>query len=107
MMSFANSLISTLPVKLTIERVAAYSQYDMDGDGLLSAEELAIACGISVYEAKQYIFEFDENGDGMLDEAEFNELKKTIKSKQQKEEENEDANEMFYYEPRPGPRGGI
>merc|ERR1712048_1407404 len=66
-------------LKALMERVSAYSQFDMDGDGLLSANELAIACNISVYKAKQIIFEYDENGDGMLDEQEFNHLKKTIR----------------------------
>eukprot|EP01083_Nonionella_stella_P277346 942852_1 len=55
---------------------------DADGDGILSASELATACNITEQEAQKIIHQYDEDGDGMLNEQEFHDLKQQILSQQ-------------------------
>eukprot|EP01083_Nonionella_stella_P303041 1047339_1 len=55
---------------------------DADGDGKLSAAELAAACNLTAEEAQNIIFQYDQDGDGMLDAEEFEDLKEQILSQQ-------------------------
>eukprot|EP00484_Ammonia_sp_Unknown_P005942 CAMPEP_0197073034 /NCGR_PEP_ID=MMETSP1384-20130603/210398_1 /TAXON_ID=29189 /ORGANISM="Ammonia sp." /LENGTH=523 /DNA_ID=CAMNT_0042511859 /DNA_START=95 /DNA_END=1667 /DNA_ORIENTATION=- len=57
---------------------------DADGDGKLTAEELAAACNITPMEAQNIITQYDADGDGMLNPDEFEDLKQQI-LKQQRE----------------------
>jgi len=57
-------------------------QLDQDGDGKVSAKELAEACNISELEAQNIIMQYDNNNDGMLDPQEFENLKQEILQQQ-------------------------
>mmetsp|Transcript_7279 Transcript_7279/g.6520 ORF Transcript_7279/g.6520 Transcript_7279/m.6520 type:complete len:488 (-) Transcript_7279:31-1494(-) len=59
-----------------------HDQIDADGDGKLSAAELAQACNISELEAQNIILQYDEDGDGQLNQDEFENLKQQILSQQ-------------------------
>eukprot|EP00485_Elphidium_margaritaceum_P000777 CAMPEP_0202688848 /NCGR_PEP_ID=MMETSP1385-20130828/4253_1 /ASSEMBLY_ACC=CAM_ASM_000861 /TAXON_ID=933848 /ORGANISM="Elphidium margaritaceum" /LENGTH=474 /DNA_ID=CAMNT_0049343899 /DNA_START=68 /DNA_END=1492 /DNA_ORIENTATION=+ len=61
-----------------------FAQMDKDASQRLTATELAAACNISESQAKNVIAQYDVNGDGKLDEKEFETLKQQI-LKQQKE----------------------
>jgi len=56
---------------------------DEDGDGVISAEELADATGVSLDRAREVIAENDKDGDGTLDLAEFERLKSKLIEEQQ------------------------
>ena len=47
------------------------SEYDHDGDGFVSASELADQWGWTEAKAQHHIDTFDEDGDGQIDTAEF------------------------------------
>ena len=71
-------------------------RFDKDGDGKLSANELAQACNITYKEAQNIIYQYDANGDGLLDEQEFEELKQQILEQQrQKMTNNINANDTI------------
>ena len=59
-----------------------FSRFDNDGDGRLTANELAQACGMSIEEAQNIIYQYDANGDGTLDPDEFEDLKQQILAQQ-------------------------
>merc|ERR1712154_504956 len=61
------------------------SNIDADGDGKLSASELAAQCNITEQEAQNIIYQYDQDGDGMLDEEEFEDLKQQILSQQREQ----------------------
>jgi len=61
---------------------------DQNYDGRLSAKELAEACSITLEEAQECIQQYDEDGDGTLDEDEFNNLKEQILAQQMEEMTN-------------------
>ena len=65
-----------------INAQSKHHQFDADGDGKLSANELAQACNITVQEARDIIKVYDANGDGFLDPQEFEELKQQILQQQ-------------------------
>jgi len=67
---------------------------DSNNDGKLSASELASwsATNISENEAKLLIQQYDKNGDGLLDQNEFNNLKQQIFSDQRNKEEEKQNN---------------
>eukprot|EP00483_Globobulimina_turgida_P013418 UN13442 len=66
-----------------------HNEFDANNDGRIDAKELANACNISVVEAQNIIAQYDQDGDGKLDENEFEELKKQILRTQQ---QTDDAN---------------
>merc|ERR1712129_356072 len=59
---------------------------DDNKDDKVSAQELASATNISVREAELLIKQFDANGDGMLNDEEFDRLKGKILSEQKEKE---------------------
>eukprot|EP01084_Bolivina_argentea_P069044 125679_1 len=66
-----------------INAQSEYNDIDADGDGKLTAKELAQVCNITVLEAEELIEQYDANGDGALDENEFEDLKQQILQQQQ------------------------
>ena len=48
-----------------------FEQYDKDGDGKLSLEEIKEAMLIKEYQAKKILEEMDEDGNHFLEESEF------------------------------------
>merc|ERR1712039_869476 len=62
------------------------SAMDDNKDNKVSANELAQATNISVKEAELLIKQVDKNGDGLLDEQEFNDLKNKILQEQKEKE---------------------
>merc|ERR1719229_1729443 len=59
---------------------------DDDGDGMITATELAEATNVSLERAQQVIDENDQNGDGTLDISEFGRLKrKLLQEKEERE----------------------
>eukprot|EP00483_Globobulimina_turgida_P007588 UN07603 len=59
-----------------------HANIDANNDGKLSAKELAIACDISELEATNIILQYDADGDGMLDQDEYEDLKQQVLSQQ-------------------------
>jgi len=53
-------------------RSYVFSYMDSNKDGYLNAEEFALAHGIEKKEAEDIIAKYDINGDGLMDEKEFN-----------------------------------
>ena len=62
-----------------------HGDIDEDNDGKLSASELATACNITEQEAQNIIYQYDADGDGMLNHEEFEDLKQQILSQQREQ----------------------
>ena len=73
-----------------INAAVKHDEFDGDGDGKVSAEELAAQTNISIERAREIIAEHDVDGDGQLDEQEFEKLKEQIIN-EQIEAETQDA----------------
>ena len=73
-------------VSAGINENSSVNAMDDDKDNKVSAQELSQATNISVKEAELLIKQYDKNGDGMLDEKEFEELKDKILREQQEKE---------------------
>ena len=61
-----------------INQAIKHDEFDNDGDGKVSPEELAAQTNITVERAKEIIAELDVDGDGQLDAEEFEKLKQRI-----------------------------
>jgi len=73
-----------------VERINAavkHDEFDGDGDGKVSAEELAQQTNITIERAREIIAEHDVDGDGQLDEKEFEKLKQQIIDEQVEKEQ--------------------
>ena len=70
-----------------INKAVQHDEFDGDGDGKVSAEELAAQTNISIERAKEIIAEHDVDGDGQLDEEEFEKLKQRIIDEQVEKEQ--------------------
>jgi len=73
-----------------VERINAavkHDEFDGDGDGKVSAEELAQQTNITIERAREIIAEHDVDGDGQLDEKEFEKLKQQIIDEQVEQEQ--------------------
>ena len=68
---------------MNIEENFNQEMVDEDGDGQISAEELAAATNVSLERAREVIFENDRDGDGTLDVAEFERLKERLINEQE------------------------
>jgi len=73
-----------------INAAVQHDEFDGDGDGKVSAEELAAQTNITVERAREIIAQHDVDGDGQLDEQEFEKLKQQIIN-EQIEQETQDA----------------
>eukprot|EP01084_Bolivina_argentea_P008796 16450_1 len=67
----------------------SYQQMDDNKDGKVSADELSKACNITLNEAQLLIQQNDNDGDGFLDEQEFENLKNKILREQQEKQRAE------------------
>eukprot|EP00486_Rosalina_sp_Unknown_P007537 CAMPEP_0201577206 /NCGR_PEP_ID=MMETSP0190_2-20130828/23462_1 /ASSEMBLY_ACC=CAM_ASM_000263 /TAXON_ID=37353 /ORGANISM="Rosalina sp." /LENGTH=573 /DNA_ID=CAMNT_0048008981 /DNA_START=1320 /DNA_END=3041 /DNA_ORIENTATION=- len=65
-----------------INEYTTMQDLDGNGDGTLSADELAKACNITKKQATNIIRQYDENGDGEIDEQEFERMKEKILTEQ-------------------------
>ena len=72
-------------IKNRIKAAMKMDDFDGDGDGKVSAQELAEQTGISVERAQAIIAEYDEDNDGQLDEAEFERLKERVLTERESE----------------------
>ena len=61
-----------------INQAVRHDEFDGDGDGKVSADELAAQTNITIERAKEIIAEHDVDGDGQLDAEEFEKLKQRI-----------------------------
>ena len=65
-----------------INQTVVHDEIDADGDGKVSAEELAEQTGVTLERAKEIIAQYDKDGDAQLDEEEFEKLKQQLISEQ-------------------------
>jgi len=81
-------------IAATINKTVRVEAFDDDGDGKVSAAELAAQTNITEERAKEIIAEYDKDGDGQLDEEEFEILKQQIIDERVAEAEAEAAEQQ-------------
>merc|ERR1712083_1107719 len=72
-----------------INATVRHDEFDGDGNGKVSAAELAEQTNITIERAQEIIAEHDVDGDGQLDEQEFEKLKQQIIDERVAAEKNE------------------
>eukprot|EP01084_Bolivina_argentea_P084993 153644_1 len=81
-------------IRETIAKTVTHQAYDEDGDGLVSAQELADQTGVSLKRAEEVVKQYDVDGDGLLDQTEFENLKEQIIKEQAEQEERQMAAQL-------------